>query len=284
MSPWSHEELQVLLHPSQVTLRSVRRTLSWRGLRHTIGQPCSVCCDSANAHASGTQPWHAALQALEAALPGRADDKTAATVVLSNQLVRYAVLPWRAELADAQEHLSLARHGFSRMYGKAALQWDLRLSHQAPTLPRLACAIDAPLPEALRAVFNGAQVPLHSIQPHLMAAFNQIRGRLRHANAWLALLEPGNLCLVLLRHGHWSRVRNVRIGPLWRVELPLILDREAFLADDPAIPHEVYVWPMDTADTAVPDAEPWQFHVVAHHLVPAAGSTPHWPAAAAMAR
>jgi len=66
---------------------------------------------------------------------GYADGKPAATVILSNHFLRYALVPWRAELADAKEDLSFARHCFTKVYGKAAQQWKLRLSQEARKCP-----------------------------------------------------------------------------------------------------------------------------------------------------
>lgn len=258
MSRWLPRELRVVVHPEQVALLQMRRTLSRRGLRRTIHDAYSVPCDSA----SGVQPWRAALLELETALPGYADGKTAATVILSNHFLRYVLVPWRAELADAEEELSFTRHCFTRIYGKTAQQWELRLSQEAHASSRLASAMDMELLDALKGVFDGAGIVLQSIQPHLMAAFNGFRGRLRKRSAWFALLEPGNLCLALLHQGCWLRVRSLRVGSEWRDELPLILEREAYLADNPAVPHEVYLWNAESRDTALPEIEPWQFHAL----------------------
>lgn len=266
MSPWPPRELRVVISPDQAALWPVRRTLGLRGLRRLIDEPHIVPCNSA----SGATPWRAALQALETALPGFADGKTAATVILSNHFLRYALVPWRAGLSDAEEDLSFARHCFAKVYGKAAQQWELRLSQEAPEMPRLASAVDTELLGGLRGLFDSAGIPLRSIQPHLMAAFNGSRGRLQQHSAWFALPEPGNLCLALLQHGRWSRVRNLRVDRAWREELPLILEREAYLADDPAVPHEVYVWSEAPGDMAFPKIDPWQFHVLSPGLVPGA--------------
>jgi hypothetical protein len=248
--------LRVVVSPDQVALLQVQRTLTWRGLRRTIHDAYNVPCDSA----TSAQPWRAALLALETALPGYADGKATATVILSNHFLRYTLVPWRAELADAEEDLSYARHCFAKVYGKAAQQWELRLNQEAPETPRLASAVDTELLDVLRGVFDGAGIALQSIQPHLMAAFNGFRSRLQQRSAWFALLEPGNLCLALLHHGRWLRVRSLRIGSAWREELPLILEREAVLADHPSVPHEVYVWDTRPGDTTLPEIDLWQFH------------------------
>lgn len=258
MSPWLHRELRVLLCPDRVTLLPVRRTLTARGLRRTSPEPQTLSFQGA----TGAQPWRPALQALETALPFAVKGRTMATVVLSNQFLRYALVPWRAGLADAEEDLSYARHCFTRVYGKPALQWETRLSHQPPEMPRLASAIDVDLLDGLRSVFDRTGVTLRSIQPYLMTAFNSARGQLRQRSAWLALLEPGHLCLALLHNGQWSRVRGLRIDGTGREELPPILEREAMLADDSAVPHEVYVGCLDGCEPVLPEIDSWQFHAL----------------------
>jgi hypothetical protein len=259
VSPWLSKELWVVLGAGQVTLLPVRGPLTPRGVRRAIENPQVVPVERADA----AQPWRAALLALETVLPAAAaKGRTVATVILSNQFLRYALVPWQAGLADAQEDLSYARHCFTKVYGKAALQWELRLSHQAHGRPRLASGVDRELLDSLRSMFVRPGMALRSIQPHLMAAFNDARSQLRRRSAWLALLEPGHLCLALLRDGHWMRVCSVRIDGTWRQELPRILAREAFLVDDAAVPQEVYVGHLEAGELVLPEVDGWQFHAL----------------------
>lgn len=259
MSRWSHRrELHIVVSPEHVALLQMRRSMTWRGLRRVVSDAYGVSCDSTG----GAQPWRAALLELEAALPGYADGKTAATVILSNHFLRYALVPCHAELVDAEEELSFARHCFTRIYGESARQWELCLSQQTLQAPRLASAVDAELLEMLRAMFDGAGVALQSIQPHLMTVFNRCRGYLGKRSAWFALLEPGNLCLALVSRGTWQRVRGLRVGPTWHLELPLILEREAYLAGLQEVPHEVYLWNAGAGAMLPPESDTWQFHTL----------------------
>jgi hypothetical protein len=278
VSLWSHKSLRVIVCPDQVALLPLQGTLGLRGLRRAFHDPVVLSCTAA----SGGQPWRAAVRELEMALPDFAKGGAAATVILSNHFLRYTLVPWHAELADAEEELAFARHCFSKVYGNEAQAWELRLSHEASEMPRLASAVDAELLSALRGVFAGAAVPLRSVQPHLMAAFNGFRKRLQQPGAWFALLEPGNLCLARLQRGNWMQLRSVRIGSAWREELPLILEREAFLADSPEVPHEVYVCGADPDDAALPQVESWRFHALAGGLG-SGGGVPIRPVSMAMA-
>ena len=220
MSRWSPKrELGIVVCPGQVTLLMMQRKMGWHGLRRTVHDAYRLPCNSA----SGVQPWRAALQELETALPGYAGGKVSARVILSNHFVRYALVPWRDELADDEEEFAFTRHCFTRIYGDNAQRWELRLSQQGRVASRLASATDTELLDTLRAMFDRAGIALQSVQPHLMAAFNGFRGRLGKRSAWLALLESGNLCLALVHQGSWQRVRSLRIGNAWQAELPLIL-------------------------------------------------------------
>ena len=257
MSLWPREELRVVMGPGQVTVLAVRRSLGWRGWLRSVRDAHTRSFQSA----TEAQSWAPALLEMETALPAVAKGPAVATVVLSNRFVRYAVVPWQAGL-DAQEDLSYARHCFTKVYGKAASQWQLRLSQQAPGRPRVASAVDADLIEGLRIVCERTGVTLRSIQPHLMAAFNDARRCLGQRSAWLALPEPGHLCLALLCNGDWARVRNLRLDGPWREQLAPALEREAFLADDPAVSHEVYVGTLEAGAIVLPEAGDWQFHAL----------------------
>ncbi|MBU1395303.1 MAG: hypothetical protein KKE84_04070, partial [Gammaproteobacteria bacterium] len=154
-------------------------------------------------------------------------------------------------------------HFFERVHGEAAAQWALRVSPGRNGEPMLASAVDARLLDALRATFAAAGVRLDSIQPSLMAVCNAHRRRLQGRHAWLALLEPGSLCLALLQDGRWARIRSMRIGPGWRVELALLLAREAYLADPGAAARDVFLWASGQDEVKLPETDRWQFHLLA---------------------
>ena len=219
MSPWRSNTLQVELAPDQVNLVHTQRRLTLRGVRTTVRNerlPAVACGNDAAV-------WRGAVQALQAALPDHAGHPTHGYVTLSSRLVHYALVPWSDALSDAAEEAAFARHVFERVHGEAAAQWELRVSADRIGAPTLASAVDARMLNAVRAAFADARVRLDSIQPRLMAVYNDYRRRLQGRHAWLALLEPGCLCLALLQQGRWVRVRSLRIGSGWRVELALLL-------------------------------------------------------------
>ena len=142
-------------------------------------------------------------------------------VVLSAQLVRYAVLPWSAALGSENEWLAFARHAFSSTYGAEAAGWRIRVAIADRGKARVACAIDSALYEALQAHPN-----VVSIQPELMGEFNERRQELAEGRAWLVLSEPGRLTLCLIGDGDWKLIRSRRVDEDWRAALPGLIARE----------------------------------------------------------
>lgn len=258
MSLLRTKTLQVELAPDQVSLIHTERRLTLRGVRTTRSNERLAAMGGEDA-----APWRGAVQALETALPAHAGRPSHVRVILSSRLVRYVLVPWSDALSDAEEEAAFARHCFDRTYGEAAAQWDVRVSGERDGVPMLASAVDAALPGALREVFAAAGVRLDSIQPNLMAVYNDYRRRLQGRHAWLALLEPGSLCLALLHQGRWVRVRSMRIGSAWRAELALILEREAYLTGPEAAARDVFVGASGLGDVKLPENDGWQFHLLA---------------------
>jgi hypothetical protein len=187
-------------------------------------------------------PWSGALKTLTTALPFFARHNMKVTVILSNHFVHYLLVPWCDKLGGEKEEMAYARHCFGEVYGHAADAWELRLSPDKAGAPALASAVDNRLLDELRGLLATAGVNIKSIQPHLMAAHNICHANLQGRNAWLALLEPGNLCLAMLQQGQWTWMRKLHIGDVWHEELPAILEREECLAGAEAAVNDVLLW------------------------------------------
>ncbi len=266
MSPLFRDELRIVLTPDQVLLVRIGRSVTWRGLKRRVLEKKAIsCADYAVSQGKGGEaqgcatPWGAAMLALEAVLSKQKGRKAFATVILSNHFMRYVLLPWSDVPGNETEELAYARHAFRQAYGEAAETWDLRLSPGKVGMPQLASAVDQRLPEALRALFERTGIPLESIQPHLMAAYNTCENILSGRSAWFVLVEPGSLCLALLRHGGWESVRTMRLDGDGRVALPLILERESFLADSATAVDEVFLWAPWLGNALLPKSKRWKF-------------------------
>jgi hypothetical protein len=173
--------------------------------------------------------WRAAVDALPEVMKDLRNQEV--SLVIADQFVRYVLLPWNAAMKTAEQWMALARHRLTAIHGAAAAGWEVRLTETAPTGPRLACAVDRELIEALAEKCAVAQVRLASVQPFLVAGFNRIRTHVGNGSCWLVVEEPGRLTLAFIQRGVWLAIRSRRVDERWRLVLPEIIEREsAFLA------------------------------------------------------
>jgi hypothetical protein len=149
------------------------------------------------------------------------------SIVLADSFVKYMLLPWSAALKNDDQWLALARHRLATVYGAQAAQWEVKLTATAPKGARLACAIERKLVESLAERSVAAHTDLVSVQPFLVAAYNQVRDRAGAGSCWLVVEEPGRLTLAYLQRGAWIAVRSRRVDPTWRAVLPEIIERES---------------------------------------------------------
>lgn len=260
MSLWSRDEHRIALYQDQVVLVSIRHEFTRHGMkRHMLDKQVLPC----NAEA-GEMPWDDALKVLEVALLNGAHRNSQATVIISNQFMRYALIPWNEALSDDKEEMIFARHSFKEMYGSDAESWELRINQGSAGMAQMACAVDTRLLTELRGLLSRLGISLQSIQPHLMTAYNSCRTILRDRSAWLVLVERNNLCFALLQEGQWYWVRTIKVGVKWRESLPFFLEREAFLANTGMAAGDVFLWAPDHQGEALPSGSSWQFQ----HLRP----------------
>lgn len=128
------------------------------------------------------------------------------SVVASNRLVRYVVVPRTAGVSGEAEELALARHHFIRVHGERSRDWDVRYSRETG----LASAVDTGLVQALTDRLKPHR--LVSLQPYLMAAFNKLRARVPKEGAWIVLPEAEATCVALYANGRWAGVAVNRVG------------------------------------------------------------------------
>ncbi|MEO8598501.1 MAG: hypothetical protein ABI656_01585 [bacterium] len=257
MSLLSHDELHIALSPEQVLLILIGRRLTRQGLVRRVLIKKVVFCDVVN---GGDSSWAAALKVLADELPALTSRRVRATVVISNHFMRYAVVPWSEALHNESEELAFARYCFRQLYGAAADIWELCLNRGRIGVQQLASAVDDGFLKALRALFMHAGMPLTSVQPHLMAAYNSCRAHLGERSAWFVLFEPGCLCLALIQNERWINVRTMRVGSDWRESLPLLLEREAYLVESDMATDVVFLWAPELGNETLPAVGRWKIH------------------------
>jgi len=208
-------------------------SLLWRKkpLRIGLGPDSIIVSGSrepVRVHGEGAGDWRSALAALPEVLKSHRNEDAA--VVLADQFVRYALLPWNAALKSEAEWAALAQHRFAALHGAPAAEWQVKVTETAPHGARLACAVERELIAGLAERFVAGGVRLHSVQPFLVAAFNRIRKTVGNGSCWIVVEERGRLTLALIQRGAWLAIRARRSDERWRNLLPEILEREtAFL-------------------------------------------------------
>ena len=209
MSPLWRDEIGIYVAPHRLALTRLAR-----GVR-----PKTVGAAAWTNELSGDTHWSAALSALDSLLATPDWQGAAARIVLSDHWARYAMVPYSAALSGAAERLTHARHVLTDIYGEIVAEWKVTLANGRPAAAQLACAVPTALIEELRAMLMRHKIPLKSLQPQLVSAYNHWRGQLPDGGAWFVSIEQGSLAAARLGRGGWDRVHSVRIGADWTVEL-----------------------------------------------------------------
>jgi len=209
VSPLWRDEIGAYLAPHKLTLTRLAR-----GLRPRT----AATADWVNS-VQGDSHWGAALGALDHLLAKTQWQKAPVRAVVADHWVRYAMVPYVAELSGAAERLAHARHVLAGVYGEIVSEWTVTLSDSPPGAAQLACAMPSTLIEEMQAVLARHGTRLLSLQPQLVSAYNHWRGQLPEDGAWFVSIEQGSLAAAHLAPGGWDRVHCVRIGSDWTVEL-----------------------------------------------------------------
>ena len=258
------DRLGVALYPDRLVLTRVSGGLR-RRLKHKETQGFAAA-------APGSAPWQPALDALAAALAAGALANAELTVVLSSHFARYVMVPASAELSGREEEEAFARHCFERIYGSQTDDWVIKLSEAGAKRARLACAIERGLADALALCLASLKARYRSLQPQLMAGFNQVRAGLGAQPAWLVVAEPGLVCLARLHDGQWQSVTAQKVGADWQRELPGLITREECLIDCDSACERVLVLAPDAAGASLPQAGARRFEVLQPAALPGLGA------------
>lgn len=180
---------------------------------------------------------------LREALQGVRLQRAHADVTLSNQLVRYALVPDADVLRNDVERRAAAAHALSHTFGEMAQHWEVAADRAGFFPGLLAAGIDARLRSEIESALREAGATSVSIQPALARALNQAgppRG-----SGWLAVLEPQRIVLAAFAAGALVAVRSQRVRSSARQELPVLLEQSRLLDGIPPDADEVVVCAQD---------------------------------------
>jgi hypothetical protein len=185
-----------------------------RGIRPVVVAECDRAVESGESNR-----WEPALDVLASCLKDASWHSAVCRLVVANHWACYAIVPWSDALIDQSERINHARYCLAKTYGDVVAQWTVTVNEGAPGEPQVACAIPSALIDGIQLVADTQGLRVISVQPQLIAAFNGWRGRLPKKDGWFFTLEEGSLAAAHFTANGWDRVRAVRIGDDWEVEL-----------------------------------------------------------------
>lgn len=241
MSPSWRNRLYLAISPDRVSLIKLGR--AWK--------PNLLAKHDESVAPVGKAVWQQSLDKVSEML-GQAEWQNAEVdVVLSNRLVRYAIVPFNAQLQSYAEQKAYAGHYLSHAYGDDAVRWEIRIQQGKPDGKRLVSAVDSMLLDGLRQACARHKLKLRSVTPWLMQEFNRHSRKIKADPAWFVLKEPGYSLFVLLSEGELATVNGVSHGSIR--ELPLLLDRENLAASLAEPCKAVYLdAPWENEQAAIP--------------------------------
>jgi hypothetical protein len=189
-------------------------------------------------------------------------------LVVANEFVRYALVPWKPQRLNEAEREQLARALLQERYGERETRWHLALEPQRFEKPALAAAIDADLMGALQVLAGSSGCRLISMVPALVQEINRHRrlfGKVK--GGWLVDASDGRLASIAFVGDSWAQVSNERhaafaaalrelLVPLLRrdaLRMPDLLGGTVFLAhgNGNQIPGVIdQVWPVVRLEAA----------------------------------
>ena len=187
----------LLIHPQRIVLERQ----PWRGAARR--QTAEVALP-----ATGETDWQPALSAAEMLL--KADGKRGGSlrIVVADHFVRYALLPWSANISGQKMRLAMARALLKNTLGDKAESLEIALDRQAFGKNGIAAGIDRQLLAGLRAAAKARRLRLNNLQPRLIAELAAHHKQL--ADGWFASIDHEWLTLAGLRGGEIVCLRNHR--------------------------------------------------------------------------
>lgn len=175
------------------------------------------------------QPWFSAVAELENLLM-KSQRGMPLTIVLSNQFVRYNIIPAMPPLTASDKIITVATHCFRENYGDIVDGWLIRVNSLPDGDTLIASAVDVALINALETLSKKYACKLKSIQPYLMSGFNSIRRQVNDHPSCYVQVEAGRISIALANEGRWQSIAGCGVGQDWSQSLVSLITREMLLA------------------------------------------------------
>lgn len=152
----------------------------------------------------------AALAELGARLDAAAHRRgTRLRLLLRDDLLRWRVVPWRADFSHGPARESLLHQAFVEAYGDAARDWQVQADAPRWGEASLACALPADDARALHDALRSRGLVLAALQPLLVHAIDRLPAAERGGDGWWVLLHDGGVTLLNARRGVPQHLRSL---------------------------------------------------------------------------
>jgi hypothetical protein len=172
--------------------------------------------------------WATSLAALEEWLADDDGAHVVSDIVVSDQFMRYLVLPWSSDLANDAEWRALARAKIDLLWGNGS-GLDIRLDRPRYKRSRLVCAMESELRSRLQTLMRDRNHVIRSIQPHFTFAFNDVADELRAEEVLMVVSERDCATVAVADGSSWGHIRTLLSPGLDPDALDTLVNRERLL-------------------------------------------------------
>jgi hypothetical protein len=169
-------------------------------------------------------------------------------ILLSNNFVRFGLLPWRDDVFKKADWHALATAHMRQVYGAAVDAWQINIQSQGFAKPYWVNAVDSSFMLQLEALIKQVSAKLESVT----AAFDYVAEMYNSkisSNDALLLSEPGRLVLASREHGAWQQI-NVVAPPQQQQQKQVNSAIQRLLATQAKAPKQVLLFGAAKADVA----------------------------------
>ena len=155
-------------------------------------------------------------------------------IVFSHALCKLALIPGGIGVRGRIEEDALHRSCIEDANGELPAGSRIAVAEAPAHQPRLACAVDGALIDALESAVKLSGGKLVSLRPLLVDAFNARRTEIGLHHLWFATAERERCCIARIRNGLWESLHVHRVFDDPETELASLLKQERILAADSA--------------------------------------------------
>ena len=261
MSLWLRDQIRIVLCPGQLTAVRLCSGFRLRVIAKEI-VPVTTASETTASETTASDTGAPVLDALAVLLKKPTWQSGNVVAILSNQFMRYHLLPASSTRLHDKEQLTRARHVLAQIYGDRSATLRLRLDRTHVGSAVLVAGVESALIDALKTMIDASALTLISIQPCLMSLFNGYRHRISAEPQWFVVQEAGMLFAGLLHRGRWEQVRMQKTEQHWQPALERLLNRERVTSTVAEKAKKINLWTHDGDEPQLALSDGWSLNLL----------------------